>query len=175
MNAATPSSSCQTQQAFFRCPVPQSDGAATIRIGAKRMRASVAETSIDGFTVMITPKYAKRIQMGGTWVLDFQETRTEVHPQWFFQSPEGHVQLGLRRLRDLTKTKPIRNSWRPWPSAGRSDHSNNSTIMFGGFVLALIAVLSTTRLGEQLGTADKIESAFKWVVGELDSQFGRWL
>jgi len=175
MNASTPSSSCQTQQTFFRCPVPPSDGAARIRIGTTRLQASVDETSIDGFTVTITPKYAKRIQMGATWVLEFQDTRTEVLPQWFYQSPEGHVQLGLRRLRDLTKATPVRTSWLPIKSGGRCDNSNNATIMFGGFVLTLIAVLSTTRLGEQLGTADKIESAFKWFVGELDSQFGRWL
>ncbi|TWT83323.1 hypothetical protein CA13_47880 [Planctomycetes bacterium CA13] len=158
-------------QSFFRCPVPESIRNAKIRIGRRKVAVEVQETSIDGFTVCISSKKAPSIKIGETWQLDYDGTRTEVYPQWFFSSPDGHVQLGLRRLRDLTKPSPIKSSW-----FGRSRHrhihdNNSAVIMFGGLLLAFVAVLASPGIGDKLGTSQRIQAGFKWIIQGVNQMF----
>ncbi|WP_146525244.1 hypothetical protein [Novipirellula artificiosorum] len=178
MNLATDtqaeSSYVEGQQRFFRCPVQESDGHAIIRIGRRKIKAIVQETSIEGFTVTVKPKHAARIQVGGPWELNYDGARIEVHPQWIFNSPDGHVQLGLRRLRDLTKPEPIRSSWLVRFGGGRFDDPSNAAVAFGGFVLALFAVLASPGLGEKLGTSSRIQSTFQWLASGVSHQMDQW-
>jgi hypothetical protein len=159
------SSSPAVSSTFFRCPVSEDRSSATIRIGRRGVTASVQETSIDGFTVLVSPSFASRLKVGRPWVLEHDGTRVEVHPQWMFNGPDGHVQLGLRRLRDLTTPPPLGRSMAKARTRIHSD-SNYSAVAFGGFVLALFALMALPGLGDRLGTSDRIQNAFKWIVSE---------
>jgi hypothetical protein len=87
---------------FFRCPVQEEDSAASIIIRGKKIPAKLQDKSIDGFSVLIEPKHVRKLRVGPQWILKSGGEVTEVWAQWMFNAPDGRVQLGLRRLRDLT-------------------------------------------------------------------------
>ena len=159
--------SANQDASFFRCPVQDDQSKAVIRVGRRKAIASVQETSIDGFTVLVPPKYAGVLKVGRPWRLDYQGARIEVHPQWFFNSPDGRVQMGLRRMRDLTPPPPIRR-FLLMRYAGRCDDPSYTAAIFGGFVLALFSLMALPGLGDSLGTSHRIQSAVRWVLNGLN-------
>jgi hypothetical protein len=155
---------------YYRCPVHEDHAEAVLCSRRRRLKVLVQETSIDGFTVLVKPCDANRLTIGRPWVLEYEGTRVEVHGQWFFNSPDGHVQMGLRRLRDLTKpgspTGPLFSKWR---SASIHD-MGFSGLVYTGLLLVIFLVLAMPGIGDALGTAPKIESAVLWLwsgMGEL--------
>jgi hypothetical protein len=166
----------ETQEAgFFRCAVHSDQSEAVIRVGRRKAYATVQETSIDGFTVLVPPKYSGTLKVGRPWLMEYQGARIEVHPQWFFNAPDGHVQMGLRRLRDLTPPEPIRRSLLLRYAGHRFDDPSYSAAVFGGFVLALFALMSLPGLGDSLGTANRIQSAVQWLMRGLNESLNQYL
>ena len=163
------STSATEEHDFFRCPVSRDMSGAIIRSGRRRLSAGVQETSIDGFTVLVSPKVASKLRVGRTWVLEYQDAIIEVHPQWFFNAPDGHVQIGLRRLRDLTPPEPIRKSLLVRYGGTRYGAPNVSAAMYGGFVLLLFLLFAMPGLGDRLGTSKRIQGAFQSIVLSIDA------
>lgn len=151
-----------TSKSFFRCPIPSDKANGVIRIGRRRLRTSVQETSIDGFTVVVSAKEAPKLQIRSRWVLEHNGTEHEIHPEWFFNSTDGHVQLGLRRLRDLTQPGPIR---RTGVRRSIGDGQGNGFVILGGAVLIGIALLSMPGVGEKIADVDSVKSLFRWMTG----------
>lgn len=160
---------------FFRCPVVNGRSEATIRVGRKKAKATVQETSIDGFTIIVPPKYSPKLKIGKTWILEYEGARAEVHPLWFFNTPEGNIQLGLRRLKDLTPPDKDRNSWLVRFGGARFHDPNFSAAAYGGVVLGLFCLLALPGWGDHMGTSDRIHDAFHWVMDGLDDTFGRYM
>ncbi len=165
----------ETTNSFFRCPVASENAKAVIRIGRRQTPAEVQETSIDGFTVLVSPENASKLKVGRPWVMHYDGTCVEVHPQWMFNSPDGHVQLGLRRLRDLTRPVKATVS-NPRRHRVLSQHdASNSTVAFGGFVLCLFVAMALPGLGDRLGTSDGIQTTVRWIVGEINATLSQYL
>lgn len=153
----------ETQTGFFRCPVPSERSDATLNVGRRRMRVTVAEASIDGFTILIAAEDASRLRIGKPWVLRHDGAVLEVLAQWFFHSPQGQVQAGLRRLRDLTP-QPNIGGWMPTLASGRTiDESSSGSLLFGGAILAFLLAISLPGLGDALGTSGHITATLQWV------------
>lgn len=174
MNLQTDNADSQ-DEAFFRCPVQAENSTAIIRVGRRKARATVQETSIDGFTVLVAPRDASKLKVGRPWLLEHGGARFEIHPQWFFNAPDGHVQMGLRRLRDVTPPEPIRNSLLSRIAGRKYDDPSYSAVAFGGFVLFLFSLLALPGLGDSLGTSKRIQETFRWVIHGLDDSVGRYL
>ena len=170
-----PETSDSQEDGFFRCPVQAENSSAVIRVGRRKIYATIQETSIDGFTALVSPRDASKLKVGRPWLLEHNVARIEVHPQWFFNAPDGHVQMGLRRLRDLTPPEPIRNSLLVRLGGRKYHDPSNSAIAFGGFVLVLFALMALPGLGDQLGTSTRIQETFRWVIEGLDQSIGQYL
>lgn len=160
---------------FFRCPVQAEQSEALVRDGRRRTRVLVQETSIDGFTILVSPKDSSRLRVGRNWVLEHQGARIEVHPQWMFNSPDGHVQMGLRRLRDLTPPDPIKTSLLTRFGGRRYEDPSYAAAAFGGFVLFLFSLMALPGLGDKLGTSVRIQRAVQWLVNGFNESFGSYL
>ena len=160
---------------FFRCPVQSEQSKAIVRVGRRKSHATVQETSIDGFTVLVSPRDASKLKVGRTWVLEYDGTRIEVHPQWLFNAPDGHVQMGLRRLRDLTRPEPIRSSILARFAGKRYEDPSFSAAAFGGFVLFLFSLMALPGLGDRLGTSTRIQDTFVWIIQGIDQSIGQYL
>ncbi len=173
-DVALEDATAETQdQSFFRCRVHAEQSEALIRMGRRRARVTVQETSIDGFTVLVEPGESGKLKVGRAWVLEHEGTLVEIHPEWFFNSPDGHVQMGLRRLRDLTPPAPIRKSLLAHFGGRRCEDPSFSAAIFGGFVLFLFSLLALPGLGDRLGTAPRIQNTVKWVINGIDQSLHR--
>ncbi|MGB7326800.1 MAG: hypothetical protein WBD31_18130 [Rubripirellula sp.] len=164
---SAPDTSTKPSSGFFRCPISSDRSKATIRVGRRKFAADVHETSIDGFTVLVSPKYSSKLKVGRPWILVYDGTRTEVHPQWMFNAPDGHVQIGLRRLRDLTRPPKVKRSLLSSIGGRKYDDPSYSAVGFGGFVLALFSLMALPGLGDRLGTSDRIQGTVRWIASEL--------
>ncbi|MEM8670649.1 MAG: hypothetical protein AAGG48_24195 [Planctomycetota bacterium] len=125
------------------------------------------ETSIDGFTVLMSPRVSSKLKVGRPWLLMYDGAKIEVHPQWFFNAPDGQVQIGLRRLRDLTPPAPIRVSLLARLGGRQCADPSVSAVAFGGFVLVLFCLMALPGLGDRLGTSDRIQDGLNWIMGAL--------
>ena len=153
-------------QAFFRCPVQDEDSAATILIRGRKIPVTLQDRSIDGFSVLIDPRYVRKLRVGPRWILKSGGEITEVWAQWMFNAPDGRVQLGLRRLRDLTPQPKA--SWFPTINSYQK-HTQNPELLLAGIVLASFLTLSLPGIGDHLGTSGKIQAGLRViceVIGE---------
>lgn len=174
MNLSTVNTDAQESD-YFRCPITNGRTDATIRIGRKKVKASVQETSIDGFTITVPKKYSGKLKVGKTWVLEHEGAKTEVHPLWFFNMPDGNIQMGLRRLKDITPPENDRNSLLIRFGGSKFHDPNFSAAFYGGIVLSLICLLALPGWGDHMGTSNRIHDVFHWVMDGLDNTFGRYL
>jgi hypothetical protein len=158
----------EEQEVYFRCPIPSDQAKAVLIVGRRSIPILVQEASIDAFTVLVAPKYSSKLKVGRPWTLEYDDTRTEIHPQWIFNSPDGQVQLGLRRLRDLTTQAMVRRSFLTKVGGKRYEDPSFSAAAYGGFVLFLFALMSLPGLGDRLGTAPRIERTLRWIVDGID-------
>jgi len=158
----------EEEEVYFRCPIPSEQAKASLLVGRRHVPIIVQEASIDSFTVLVAPRYSSKLKVGRPWILEYDGTRTEIHPQWIFNSPDGQVQLGLRRLRDLTTQPNVRRSFLTRVGGKRYEDPSMSAAAYGGFVLFLFALMALPGLGDRLGTAERIEDTIRWVVQGID-------
>jgi hypothetical protein len=152
----------EPERHFFRCPVPRERAEATLRISALKIPVELQESSIDGFAVLVQQKYASKLRLGPRWILQSTCDRTEVNPQWIYCAPDGRVQIGLRRLRDLTDLPKPR--WFPRFSLARPRDFDHS-LVFAAIVLLSGLALALPGLGDVLGTAPWIEQTAREFLG----------
>jgi hypothetical protein len=151
----------EPERQFFRCAVASENSAATLRFSRTNVPVELHESSIDGFAVLVQQKYIKKIRLGPRWVLQTVHERTEVWPQWVYCAPDGRVQIGLRRLQDLTPApKP---KW--WPRLRSRRGELDHTLFLATLILLLVLALSLPGLGDALGTAPLIEQTLREFVG----------
>jgi hypothetical protein len=152
--------SAQPERQFFKCPIPAEQSAAVLCFSRMKIPAELQESSIDGFSVLVQQQHAGQLRLGPRWVLQSVNERSEVYPQWLYCAPDGRVQIGLRRLQDLTP----KARW--FPRLGRSrpreiDHS----LLFVSLVLLILLAISLPGIGDLLGTAPWIERTVKEFLG----------
>jgi hypothetical protein len=162
------SDKCSGDRGFFRCPVPEVDSEGTITIRRKQIPVKVQDKSIDGFSILVEPKHVNKLRVGPQWILRTKDETTEVWAQWMFHSPEGHVQLGLRRLRDLTPLPKC--SLLPSIGAYRK-HTTNPELLIAAIVLTLFMALSLPGIGDHLGTSGKIQNGLRIMYDTATSKY----
>ena len=162
-------------RAYFRCPVVGEKGKATLHVGFKKIKATVMEASITGYTITVNKKYAKRLKRSKEdWVISYDDTKALVKAE-SVSEPEGElVRIGLCQKQDLTKPEKIKVPlWsRIKPTFG--DSSSTASVAYGGFVLLLFAAMALPGLGDSLGTSDRIQDTFRWLLRSADQQVEMW-
>lgn len=160
---------------FFRIPVQEDQSKAIIRVSRRKAVAYVQETSIDGYTVTIARKYGDNLRLGRPWILDHEGARVEVHPQWFFNSPDGTLQIGLRRMQDVTPPENVKKSlFSRYRSRVQNDPSISAAI-YGGLVLSLITLMALPGVGDALGTAPHIQDAMRWLLNGINQSISQYM
>jgi len=139
---------------FFRCPVQDEDSIATIHICRKKIPVVLQDKSIDGFSVLVPRAQSRKLQMGPQWILESGGERTEVLAQWMFNAPDGSIQIGLRRLQDLTRQP--QGAWFPTFRPYRKQAVNPEILMVGTVIVILLAI-SLPGIGDRLGTSGMIQ------------------
>lgn len=75
---------------------------ATLVIAGNELPVLIPEQTQCGFTAIGTVKVAEGLRLGAGWVLKLEGKRFEVFPQWIHCAADGRVQIGLRRMHELT-------------------------------------------------------------------------
>ncbi len=164
-----------TNESFYRCKISADCSAGSLIIGRRKVNVIIQETSIDGFTIVVPARAAKRLKVGTPWILDYDGTKTETHAQWFYHSPDGETQIGLRRLRDVTPEPQIGAWYSPLlPTRSRASMTDSS-VAYAGFALVLFIVMAMPGVGDHLGTASHIEDAANWIYHGVSHELGQWL
>jgi len=149
-------------QGYFRCPVPGEQSAATLVVGRSRLSGELLEKSIDGFTLLLPGQVAKKLRLGVPLVLESDAEWAEVHVQWFFHVPGNRMQLGLRRLRDLTPEPQMKQTW--WRLGyGKARTLVGPDLLVGLLAVAFVCAISLPGIGDQLGTAPRVREAIHTV------------
>ncbi len=133
------------------------------RLGRHRIDVSVAEASIDGFTVMIGLADAPRLRLGRRWSLRHNGSTLPVLARWFYQSPDGPVQVGLQRL----DTGPARGvncfvgQTKPGRRPSRLVRRPTTTLTIAAALAAgVVLITSLPGTGDRLGAAQPVRKAF---------------
>ena len=99
------------------------------------------------------------------------KAQTEVYPLWFFNTPEGNIQLGLRRLRDVTPPDNDRNSLLIRFGGERFHDPNFSGCGLRRSCVAIVLYAGTSWLGGPHGNVRSNPRRIPLVIG----RFGRHL
>lgn len=144
---------------FYRCAIVAENSVAVLQIRHRgRFNVKLQEASIDGFTVLVGASNASRLQIGEPWMMHYDGATMEVHAQWFFQSADGQVQVGLRRLRDLTRP-PMMGGWFPdFFNRSSTRHDSGGSLLWAGGLLVMVMTLALPGIGDALGTSAKIQA-----------------
>lgn len=157
LNSPTDCGDNAAESTFFRCPVPSEQAPATLRFAKTRIEVELYEAAVDGFSVVISAKFASSLRLGPRWILENAVERSEVLPQWIYCAPDGRLQIGLRRLRDLTREpKPSL-----LPRIGGRKREIDYSLVFAALVIVILVVLALPGIGDALGTAPWIERAIR--------------
>lgn len=75
---------------------------AILLIADQALDVTIPEQTQYGFTAIGTARVADGLRLGVPWVLAIEEKRFEVFPQWIHCAADGRVQIGLRRMQQLS-------------------------------------------------------------------------
>lgn len=149
---------------FYRCQVSSEESKATLWTGGRKVHATLRETAIDGFTVIVAGKYARQLQLGSVWTMRARGETNRVHAEWIFHGYGQDVQIGLRRLEEVIQSEEPRGGLRTYfssTSSLASGVSNYAGLALAGLLMVLFLMLSLPGIGDRLGTAPVIEKIAK--------------
>ncbi len=152
-------SQSNTRESFYRCPIAADCADARLKIGWRHQKVTVQDSSIDGYTVLVPARFARRLKVGEPWILEFDGLRTEAHAEWFYHGHDGTTQIGLRRMRDLTPVPHIGSWYTGLMPTGSHGSMTDSTVAYAGVTILLFLAMAMPGLGDQLGTASRIQWA----------------
>lgn len=167
-------STTEQEQPYFRCPIPAESQAAKLRVSGKKYRVRVEESSIDGFTVSLPESLLRKIKLGTTVVLHYDGMVLEMFVHAYANGEIATQQVVLHRLRDLTP-KPRIGTWVP-AFLRRRMHSEatHTELMYVGFVMVLFLLVALPGVGDQLGTADRIQNGLQNLVKGIGTELNAW-
>lgn len=162
----------QVQAKTYRCKV-FGDSAATLIVNRKALKVDVREKAGNGFTLGINPKLAKKIKTGSQYTLQYDDRRIDIIAEAFVETVQGETRLRVGTIREFEPKE--RWAFRlPFMKGNRvfaPDCGIDNGTVYAGFVLILFCVMSLPGIGDQLGTAPRIETALDVVGRNLTSAY----
>ncbi|QDV11653.1 hypothetical protein CA51_15250 [Rosistilla oblonga] len=151
-------SDVSTPASFFRCPISGERAIGVLKVGRRRIPVTLVDASIEGYTLRVAKKYARKLRKDRKWILIAQHERTLVWPQWRFTAENGAATIAVCRLQDITPQEGVRRTWQLTGSIPKDSGSSLSGMALGGMLLLMIAIVCLPGIGDDLGTAPRIGS-----------------
>lgn len=151
------------RRAAFRCSVAPENSSATLIAKGKKFQVRVLDTSREGFTIQVSERLVSKLANGQVLRLLFNGENWEVRKQSHYND-DGSVNVGLQRIRELTKIKIPSNWFRFFQ---KSPGTGDPTLAVYLMIAFLIACIALPGLGDNLGTAPRIRDGVQAVVKAL--------
>ncbi len=153
--------SCETHdRREFRCCIAAENSAGKLRIGLKQYDVCVLDTSRNGFCIKLPNRVASKVREKSLPILSFNGENWEVELKSRYSDGETFTNLGLARVREVTKIKAP-SSWGLWCSSNRSGLHNDPTFLAFLVLAFIVAAISLPGVGDHLGTAPRVQKAIK--------------
>ncbi len=155
--------SCETHdRREFRCCIPAENSAGKLRVDGKQYDVNVLDTSRNGFCIKVSNKVAAKVREKSAIVLSYNGELWEVALKSRYSECGGFTNLGISRIREISKIKPPR-SWgiSIVPSPGL--HNDPTFLAFLIFAF-LVATICLPGVGDNLGTAPKVQKAVRSIL-----------
>lgn len=149
----------QDRQAAYKCAIAPENSAAELRVGSKSYAVAVLDASREGFTIRVPNAILGRIRKKPICRLEFASELTEVSCESEFADCSEFTNLGLRRIRDLTKFKMP--SGFQFSFGSMFSLQQDPTLLLGLMIAFLLACFCLPGIGDQVGTAPKVSRAVK--------------
>ncbi|MDX1930326.1 MAG: hypothetical protein SFV81_27620 [Pirellulaceae bacterium] len=149
----------QDRQSAYKCAIAIENSAAELRVGAKSYAVTVLDASRDGYTVRVPNTILNRIRSKTIIRLQFGGELSEVVVESEFADCADFTNVGMKRVRDLTKFK--------MPSGFQLSFGSmfslqqDPTLLLGLMIAFLLACFCLPGIGDQIGTAPKVSRAVK--------------
>lgn len=146
---------CETNdRRAFRCCIAAENSAAKLKVGGRLKNVCVLDTSRNGFCVQVPNRLAKRLADGKHSVLHFAGEQWEVEVMSRYCDSEHYTNLGLARIRELTKIE-MPSTWTLSfvPTGVAKPDPHFLTFLVLAFMTAAICLPG---IGDNLGTAPKV-------------------
>ncbi len=160
----------QKRRAAFRCAVAPDHSNAVLILGRRKFAINVLATSRDGYTLRCSEKIASKFAVNSKARLVFRGETWEISRKSLYNESKDVVHLGCKRVRDLTKTKEPKTSIFA-SLVPRNSLSNDPALLMYLLVAFMVACVSLPGLGNQLGTAPKIQKGIKAIAKEVGELF----
>lgn len=162
--------SCSNE--FYRCQVSSEQAKATIWTGGRKIPATLRETAIDGFTIIVAGKYARWLRLGCAWTMKARGERNRVHAEWIFHANGQDVQIGLRRLEEVLDSNEPKGGFRTYfGRSSLSSYSDYAGLALAGLSMTIFLLLSLPGVGDRLGTAPIIQQVARSIMNII----GGWI
>ena len=151
----------QDRQSAYKCAIAIENSAAELRIGAKSYAVVVLDASREGYTVRVPNAIINRIRSKTSCRFLFAGELSEVVVESEFADSSDFTNIGLRRIRDLTKFKVP--SGFQFSFGSMFSLQQDPTLLLGLMIAFLLACFCLPGIGDQIGTAPKVSRAVKGV------------
>ena len=156
----------QDRNTAYKCVIAVENSAAELRIGSKSYRVVVLDASREGFTIRVPNAILDRIRGKAFCRLEFASELSEVVCESEFVDCSEFTNVGLKRLRDLTKIKMpsgFQFSFGPMFSL-----QQDPTFLLGLMIAFLLACFCLPGIGDQVGSAPKVSRAVQGFWSSLE-------
>ncbi len=152
----------QNERQEYRCCIASENSAGKLKISGHVYDVSVLNTSRTGFCIRASNSVANKLRGKRRPILLYAGETWEVELKSRFSDESKFTNLGMTRVRDLTKfTQP--SSWFSGLFSSSNYQSDPTFLAF--LVLAfLTAIISLPGIGDSLGTAPKVREVIKSVI-----------
>ena len=152
----------QNERQEYRCCIASENSAAKLKIGACSYDVSVLNTSRTGFCLRVSNDIAKKLRGKRRPLLLYAGETWEVELKSRYSDETKFTNLGVSRVRDLTKFKQPTG----WTLGLFSNPSSQADPTFLAFLILafLFAVIALPGIGDSLGTAPKVREVIKMVI-----------
>ncbi len=158
------------EHTYYRCRISDELAAGHLLVGRRRIAVKVDEKSIGGFTIRIEDRDLARLKLNKSLILEHQGERSAVHAEWFLNHTSGNVQLGLRRLADLTPPPPQPSAIMELitPRHLLRKFADVPELWLGTAAVLLLMGLTMPGLGDHLGTAPRVRQGSAVLIRTCD-------
>ncbi len=151
----------QDRQSAYKCAIAPENSAAELRVGAKSYVVAVLDASRDGYTIRVPNAILSRIRGKHSCRLKFAGELSEVVTESEFADCYEFTNVGVKRIRDLTKIKMP--SGFQFSFGSMFSLQQDPALLLGLMIAFLLACFCLPGIGDQVGTAPKVSRAVKGV------------
>ncbi len=149
------------RQSAYKCAIAAENSAAELRVGSKSYAVSVLDASRDGYTIRVPNSILGRIRSKRSCRLAFASELSEVITEGEFADCSEFTNIGVKRIRDLTRIKMP--SGFQFSFGSMFSLQQDPTFLLGLMIAFLLACFCLPGIGDQVGTAPKVSRAVQGI------------